>query len=117
MNYDFSKVEYSIECLPEETSVKGNALASGDDAQDKEAEDWILAELDRGNEWAWCTVKVTATLGAFRGVDYLGCCSYHSEADFCQPGQYFEDMKGEALDDLKRNIAAVESDLSAIKEG
>ena len=63
-----------------------------------------MEQLASGNQWAWCTVRVVATLGEFEGSDSLGCCSYASEADFKAPGGYFDDMKVEALDDLRRSI-------------
>src|SRR6266478_4171182 len=95
-------VEFIVTCEPEDTRIEGNAMASGDDAQDEECYAWIRDQLERGNEWAWCCVKVVARIAvtlkrdgrvdddvALEGVDYLGGCSYKSEADFCQPGGYF----------------------------
>jgi len=96
-------VKYSIECLPEDLPVRGNALASGDPMLDRETEDSIIADLERGNEWAWCCVKVTAEIDGFTGSDYLGGCSYENEYAFKQ-GAYFEDMKRAALADLGRNL-------------
>jgi len=95
-------VVFSVEAEPEHIPIEGNAMASGDDAADQECYDWIHAELDRGNEWAWCSVKVTAAFGNFEGTAYLGACSYKSEADFREPGGYFDDLKTEALDDLNQ---------------
>ena len=51
-----SAIEFTVTALPECVGVVGNAMASGDDDFDKECEDKILADLDGGNEWAWCTV-------------------------------------------------------------
>lgn len=103
------EIKYTIKCSPEEEPVRGNALASGDDAVDKECEDEILRRLDLGDVWAWCCVEVFAEVEVdgrqFRGRDSLGCCCYKDEADFCQPGGYFDDMKSQAFDDL---VAAVE---------
>lgn len=93
-------VTFELECLPEDIPVRGNAMASGDDAADREYEDEIIRRLDAGDVWAWCTVKVTARFGAFEGVSYLGCCNYRDEEDFTQPGGYFEDMEAEAFDAL-----------------
>lgn len=100
-----TNVTYTIEVEPEHIPVRGNALASGDDAVDREVEDEILARLDRGDEWAWCTVKVTAHYDEFTGVDYLGGCSYKSEIDF-RKDAYFQDMCDAALADLKNNLRA-----------
>lgn len=96
-------ITYTIHLHPECEAVRGNALASGDAALDRAAEDDILAELRRGNEWAWCTVEVRATaeLGgvSFQGTSCLGCCSYKDETNF-REGGYFESMCDEAKDDL-----------------
>lgn len=49
MKIDRKKLEglatIRLYCTPEHVAVRGNAMASGDDAEDKKAEDWILAEL------------------------------------------------------------------------
>lgn len=95
------EVEYLIEALPEDDGPEGH-FASGDDEQDAET----VAEIERKletNEWAWCIVRVTARLGQFEGVAYLGGCSYEDAEDF-KKGGYFEQMKKEALDDLKETL-------------
>ena len=84
--------------------VRGNALASGDDEEDRKYEDEILTRLDSGDVWAWAAVTVEARYHGLVGVDHLGCCSYRDEADFRKPGDYFDDMKREALADLQRQI-------------
>lgn len=97
-------VEYTIDCLPEtDLPIEGNAMASGDDAADKAAEDEIREQLESGNEWAWCTVRVTAKWKNWTGVDFLGGCSYTGEADF-KTGGYYEDMKKQALESLKASV-------------
>ena len=96
-------IRYTIECLPEDCPIKGNAMASGDDAYDLATEEEILAQLDNGNPWAWCCVRVKAIAGDVFGEDYLGCCSYTSEEDF-QRGGYFESMKEQARADLERKL-------------
>jgi hypothetical protein len=101
---------YTIECLPEEIPFRGNAMASGDPDIDRETEDYIARELERGNDWARCTVKVTCQVEGHEdiavGVDYLGCCSYRSEEDFRTPGGYFDNMCREAREDLIRSLKA-----------
>ena len=96
-------IEYTVECLPEDAPVRGNAMASGDDAFDREVEDEIIADLE-SNPWAWCCVKVTARAGGLEGTDYLGCCSYESEEDFRRGGSY-EDMKDCATRELLERLA------------
>jgi hypothetical protein len=100
-------VSFTIEVLEEHTPVKGNALASGDDKEDRKAEQQIYRQLNRGNIWAWCTVKVTASWKGFTGTDYLGCCSYKSEKDFIRGG-YYEDMQRTALNELNVELSIIE---------
>ena len=106
-NYD--NIKYTIECLPEVIPIKGNAMASGDPEEDRRTEDWIQTELDSGNEYAWCVMKVTAEFKGYRGVDYLGCCSYTSRFDFMQ-SDYLNDMKDQALQDLNNTLAKIVND-------
>lgn len=105
------KVEYTLEVEPECcVPVRGNAMASGDDVLDKKVEDEILARLEWGDVWAWCTVIVTAQVEidgeVFRGRDSLGCCSYKDEKDFKHPEGYYPSMCSEAFDDLMRSVYA-----------
>ena len=109
--------EVTLECLPEDTSVRGNAMASGDDVADRECEDSILRDLENGNEWAWCIVKVTVAWKGWRGTDYLGACSYASEADFRQPGGYFESMCQTALAELNKSLANAKAELDSLEGG
>lgn len=99
---EINEVEFSLEYFPEDIPVKGNASAIDEEA-DKETEDWIFDQLNRGNEWAWCRVKVTATWRGVEGEDHLGGCSYKSEKDFKEGGD-FEDMKNEAYSRLVSNL-------------
>lgn len=89
-----SEITYTLTLEPEYESFEGN-FATGDDDLDQSTEEWIREQLEAGNEWAWCSVKVTASWNGFKGSDYLGMCSYQSEDDF-REGGYFEDMKAEA---------------------
>lgn len=98
-----SEVTFTLEIEPEEIPFEGNAIASGDDSVDEETNQWIRDQLNAGNDWAWCCVKVTAEWNGYTGVDYLGGCSYRSEKDFMSDG-YYADMKSEALDRLYEEI-------------
>lgn len=97
-------VTFTLYCLPEDMPVRGNYLASGDPAYDKQVEDKILSDLEY-NPWAWCLVRVTAGLegSALRGVAYLGGCSYESEQQF-REDNYFDDLCDEALRDLQQQV-------------
>ncbi len=106
-------VEYIVDCLPEDARIEGNVLASGDELEDLKAEEQVRKQLADGNTWAWCTIRVTACLGGFTGTDYLGCCSYKSQADFEACG-YFQDMKSRALEDLKNKTKGLSKSLKKI---
>lgn len=96
--------EFRLLCEPEHCAIEGNASAI-DAETDAGIVAGIRSQLDAGNEWAWCFVTVEARhplLGGIVGRDSLGCCSYRSEADFREPGGYFDDMKSEALEDALR---------------
>lgn len=84
---------FTVECLPEDLPIRGNAVTSGDPAFDREVEADVEARLEN-TPWAWCTVKVTLHLGPFKASTYLGACSYNSEAEF-RSDPYFEDMCAE----------------------
>ncbi len=100
-----SQVEFTLECQPEDMQIKGNASAIDEDT-DNEVEQYIIDELNSGNEWAWCCVKVTASYKGREGTDYLGGCSYKSEEDFKKDG-YWEDMKKQAFDDLISSLQSL----------
>lgn len=103
MRFDDSKVTYEIEAEFDDIPVRGNAMASGDDAFDKEVEDKILRDIEDGDVWAWAAVTVTATYDGIPGVagsDHLGAVSEDNEERFKEPGGYYDDMKNIARDEL-----------------
>jgi hypothetical protein len=80
-------------------------FATDEPELDRQLEREISERLDRGDIWAWCCVKVVATLEIddtqYRGEsDWLGGCCYKDERDFREPGDYFTDMKDTALNAL-----------------
>lgn len=101
------EVEFVLIVEQEDIPVRGNAMASGDDAADKAYEDEIIERLDNGDVWAWACVCVTATWKGMEGVNYLGCCCYKDEADFKAEYGYYKDMKQQAYDDLIKKITAL----------
>jgi hypothetical protein len=107
-------VEFEIECLPEETAILGNASAI-DPETDAETEQWIYDQLAKGNDWAWCCVRVTARWRDYSGVDYLGACSYLGREDF-ERDVYCADVKDRALDDLNEQLAKLCADLKPLCE-
>lgn len=108
----FARATFTLDCEPEHVTIEGNASAI-DEETDAAACAWIRDQLDRGNPWAWCCAKVTARLDGFEGTAYLGCCSYESESAFRKDG-YFEEMKAEALDNLKASVADAKASADAI---
>jgi hypothetical protein len=106
-------VDFEIEVEPEHIPVEGNASAIDPETDDEIAEE-IYAQLDRGNVWAWCTVHVIASWKNFQGDDYLGGCSYKSEAEFKRDA-YYADMKKVALDDLNEKVAAAYEGMRGLK--
>jgi hypothetical protein len=86
----------------------GEDFDSGNAEADKALERELCDRLDNGDVWAWAYVTVVARWrspeGAIEGEDSLGCCSYANEADFRQPGGYFDDMCERALDDLNARL-------------
>lgn len=109
-------VEFSILAEQDDLQIVGNAMASGDDKVDKEAEAHIFMELAQGNVWAWAYVTVMAKWNNVRGVASLGGCSYKSEEDFKQPGGYYDDMKQEALDDLNKGLQEMADNIEPLIE-
>lgn len=115
MKFNLSEVEYSLTVEMDEMQVEGNALASGDDALDEKVENEIIERLNAGDVWAWACVKVTATWNGIEGTDYLGGCSYKDEKDFKQNSGYYESMKDEALEDLKRTIKEMQTKVCGVE--
>jgi hypothetical protein len=93
--------------IEDNTPVRGNAAASGDDAADKAVEDEILARLDRGDVWAWAIVHVKASFNGFEGHAILGGCGYADKDDF-MASDYYGDKQEEALADLQHVLRDAE---------
>jgi hypothetical protein len=92
------EVHFDIRCEPEDVPIEGNCSAI-DPKTDRKQERWIQRQLDRGNEWAWCMVIVTARWRHYVATDVLGCCSYKSREDFLKDA-YCSDMKQRAVENL-----------------
>lgn len=91
-----SEVTFSIHVEQDDTQVRGNAIASGEDHLDKRVEDEILARLNDGDVWAWASVRVCAEYRGATGDAYLGGCSYDDEEAF-KACDYYSEMCQEAL--------------------
>ncbi len=99
----------SVSAFPDETEIKGNALASGNDVLDRKAEDRIFRELDDGNIWAWCIINVELNYCGYNHVDHLGCCSYKDQQDFENSSGYYDDMVAVGVDAIVDQIIEEES--------
>lgn len=85
-----------------ELSIQPETIGVAEHFDDPADVQWVIDQLGRGNDWAWCDATVTAKYDGCTGRDTLGACSYKSEADFrknCMP-----DMVSAALDDLWRQL-------------
>jgi hypothetical protein len=104
-----SDVEYDVQPHEEHEDFHGH-FTSDEPELDRQLEQWIEGELERGNLWAWCSARVSATWTdpvaeeTFHGYAYLGGCNYKSEEDFCAEGGYYPQMKEEAYEDLIKQI-------------
>lgn len=110
-----SHAEVELSARQDDTPVRGNALASGDDAEDKACEDAILARLDSGDEWAWALVEVRASWEGWKASDYLGACCYESEKNF-RADAYFADMRETALRELADKLEGERDKLAKLFE-
>ena len=100
-----SEVKFTLTAEQDDLPVRGNAMVSGDAAADKEVEDEIIARLDKGDIWAWASVKVTAEWNGYKGVNHLGACTCDNEQDFIVGNSdYYSDMCDNALDELNNEL-------------
>lgn len=92
-------LKYEIECELDPEPFVGSICIDPKTDEDWEAE--VRERLDRGDVWAWCTVRVVAIAedGARGYSSYLGGCNYKDEAEF-RDCLYFTDLCNEAREDL-----------------
>lgn len=97
-------LEVKLEAKQDDTSVRGNAMCSGDKNFDRKVEDKILSRLEDGDVWAWAVVTVTVrdSRTGLEGYDCLGGCNYKSEADFKRADDYWSDMVSIAYGNLRK---------------
>ena len=113
----WDEVRFSVE--PEEEEMDFHGYYKSDEPEsDRQLERWIERQLEMGNQWAWCSVRLTASWtdrfhrkwsGEFgdkeyEGIDYIGGCSYKNERDFLKGG-YYEQMCEDAYEHLVRKVA------------
>ncbi len=112
-------VEYHHVLDFDDVPVRGNTMASGDDAFDREVEEEILQRMDRGDVAAWALAQVHATLEfdvngeeLFQGIGEtaVGPCSYGSTKELWESVLSNYNLRGDALDhaadDLRRQLTS-----------
>ena len=104
-------VNWTVTAEPEMEGPEG-FFASGDDDQDRKDCENIQRELEAGNDWAWCMVRVEGTFEGLRADTVLGGCNYDSRKQFIEPGGYYDDMVTEVLEELNKQAAGVVSALA-----
>jgi len=95
--------------------IRGNAIASGDDAYDKTIEDDLMYRLENGDIWAWfnatAIVEISVNGVKFQGLEFLGACSYKDLKQFLEDGDYGRDLIDCAWE---RAIVSIEEYVSAV---
>lgn len=76
------EVDFTLQTYPSDVSIRGNVLASGDDAEDRAAEQDVTRRVADGDAWAWFDAVVTAEYEGVTATAALGACSYTDEASF-----------------------------------
>lgn len=111
---EFLSTHAIIECeiLPETMSIKGNVMASGDDALDREAEENVRHQLEQGNDAAWCVAHVSAQYMGHTAHSYLGGCSYASESELW--ADELDNMREDAISALADEILVCATKLEEI---
>lgn len=103
LTLDLADAEVTVSVEQSDIPLRGNVMASGDDATDQEAEQWVIDQLNSGNDFAWCDVFVSAELGGFRGWDSLAACSCNTKEEL-QELINDHGMVENALDHLRQQL-------------
>lgn len=114
------EVSYAVTVEPEDIPFVGNCSAI-DPETDRQTEEWIREQLNAGNEYAWCWVKVVASVVydgiIFTGEDSLGGISCRDREELDRV--FLPEMRAPALADLRdrlqRVISNERADLDAVK--
>ena len=69
-----------------------------------EVADGIQTMIDRYGLWGYCQVEVRVSWQGIEANDFLGACSYESEKDFIDCGDYYDDMVLTAIDNLNKEV-------------
>jgi len=111
-----NEVTFTVEFYPDDTTLAGNVLASGDANLDLEAEELVANEIEAGNDFAWCQIVVTAKWRRFVGTDTL--CGVSVLNHYCEDPEasiladYVPEIKEIALEALNSEIESTFDDIS-----
>lgn len=97
-----AKAFFALKCEDADTSYTDMEF-------DEATRRWIADELHRGNQWAWCDVKVTGHVFGLEAETWLGQCSYESRENFMKC-DYYASMVDEVVDALVKTLQAIADD-------
>jgi hypothetical protein len=100
------EVTVTLEREEEDSAYTDGHFQREDGSNNDELCAWIRDELRSGNYWAWCVAHVTVMYDDLKAEEWLGGCSYESEADF-KKGGYYESMIDEALRSLAKDLESM----------
>jgi len=96
---NIKQIAFSLEIIPEHIPLE-EVFDSSEIIKE------IKGQINQGNLWAWCTVRITGTYKVLSAYSYLGCCSYKDLNDFMSSG-YVADMQQEILQDIRNQIVSL----------
>lgn len=111
------EVDFVLGVEFDDLDIEGNVLASGDDEADRNAEEWVRNEVERGNVWAWACVIVTAKWAGFEGWDTLGGVSCKKAEDFDQFGDLVSNAVKHLIEGIREagwEVEASEADIKTV---
>ena len=101
--------EIDIEAEWEQSQLDGH-FASGDTAADIRMIAEIARQVEAGNVWAWCSVRVHVTIGKVRAYSgWIGCCSYADRGAYERPGGYYDDQVRACLKAIAEHMGIPQS--------
>ena len=98
-------VDFNFWVEAEQLVLKGNVQASGNDDDDRQAEQWVSDQLDAGNVYAWCVGMVRAIWNDIQVVSSLGGVSCASRDEFYS--EIAPELEDQAYDELVERVRAM----------
>ena len=99
--------EFTLTVESDDTPIRGNCSAI-DEETDRENEQWVIDQLNSGNDYAWCEIIVTCKpkhekLNHYKGIDSLWGISARNYKEIEELARD-HGMESEALAYLNDNI-------------